>query len=791
MKPRLTNLLIVIALLALAGCNTGPQASPTPVAPAESSPPTALSPAVDATEPVTPAAPSPSTEATPVASGTELAVSPALDPFPLISRDSLFAFLEDLTAIQAYSGWRNSGSLGEQEALDYVEERLAEFSYLHDLGLEVERQEFRVFLGTEFWDNQLRLTIGGREVDVPASGLRGDRDSVVQALYFDSDGKLNDADRNPVAVAGPVTVIRSADEIALLTSADLRGKVVFVDYAVVDRSVMDPQRATAIASDLLARQPAGVVLVTRNSNKIGESHGAFVGDLAAFNWAERPGDEPIPILYARLEDLAPAGIDSLDDLSQVEAAHLTWDADVSSPAMSGNLVVRVPGADSSQALILGAHVDSPNAPGAMDNGSGSAILLEVARVLDAAHFRPAVDLYLVWFGSEELGLYGSAYFVSTHQGLLDRTAAMLQLDCLSYPLDGIDASLELVGWSYGRLGDDSLAWPDYLAQAAEQVGVEAGVTNSYTPWSDNSPFAGYDVPNADLIYMNEAQMEATGSLHYAAHIHDPYDTIDLVLGDVFEQMARVALAAAVSTAGDTSPLRVTPKPDRRVVLIGSHTEPAHMTPAALTDFGMAMSMEGFDVDLVPYGQPVTAADLEGADLAIVLPVVDYPGPGGGPELYDEAWSPEEIAAMDQYVAGGGLLVLTNSANRLKYYNRVLDPNEDLVDANDLSGRFGVTFEDRPLSSGNVRVTGSSPLVQGVTQLSMAPANGVRFSLIEGTQFEVLAETGGQIVMALVEYGDAGGEVLVLADVGILGSSGEPTLANLPFWQNLAGYARTR
>lgn len=46
-------------------------------------------------------------------------------------------------------------------------------------------------------------------------------------------------------------------------------------------------------------------------------------------------------------------------------------------------------------------------------------------------------------------------------------------------------------------------------------------------------------------------------------------------------------------------------------------------------------------------------------------------------------------------------------------------------------------------------------------------------------------------MALVRYGDAGGEVLVLADVGILGSTGEPTLTNLPFWRNLAEYARAR
>ena len=791
MKCKLTNLLIVIALLTLAGCATWPQTSRPAATPTEPPLPSALPPSADATPPL-------STEATPAGSDTDAVALPAAELFSLISQDSLFAYLEDLTAIQAYSGWRNSGSLGEQEALDYVQERLAEFSYLQDLGLEVERQEFRVFVGTEFWDSQLRLTVGGREVQVPASGLRGDRDSVVQALYFDSDGELNDAERNPLVVAGPVVVIHSADQIEPLTSADLRGKVVLVDYAVVDRSVMDPQQATAIASDLLARQPAGVVLVTHNSNKIGESHGAFVGDTAAFNWAERPTDKPIPILYARLEDLAPAGIGSLDDLSQVEAAHLTWDADVSSPAMSGNLAVRIPGTDPSEALILGAHIDSPNAPGAMDNGSGSAILLEVARVLDAAHFQPAMDLYLVWFGSEELGLYGSAHFVSTHQELLDRTAAMLQIDCLAYPLDGIDASLDLVGWSYGRLGDDSLPWPDYLAEAAEPYGVAAGVTNSYTPWSDNSPFDGYDVPNADLIYMNEAQMEATGSLHYAAHIHDPYDTVDLVQGDVFGQMARVAMAAVVESpvtevgaGGGASPLRVTPKPDRRVVLIGSRTEPVHMTPASLTEFGMAMSMEGFDVDLVPYGQPVTAADLEGVDLVIVLPVVDYPGPGGGPELYDEALTAEEIAILEQYVAKGGFLVLTNSANRLKYYNRVLDPNEDLADASDLSGRFGATFEDRALSTGNVRVTGSSPLVEGVTSLSMAQANGVRFHLVEGTQFEVLAETGGQLVVALVQHGDAGGEVLVLADLGILGSSGEPTLTNLPFWQNLAEYARNR
>ena len=55
------------------------------------------------------------------------------------------------------------------------------------------------------------------------------------------------------------------------------------------------------------------------------------------------------------------------------------------------------------------------------------------------------------------------------------------------------------------------------------------------------------VANADLIYMDLQAMEATGSLHYAAHIHDPYDTVELARdkADVLEQMAHVALTAAL------------------------------------------------------------------------------------------------------------------------------------------------------------------------------------------------------------------------------------------------------
>jgi hypothetical protein len=554
--------------------------------------------------------------------------------------------------------------------------------------------------------------------------------------------------------------------------------------------IMDAHEAVTLAWQLIDKGPAGLVLVTRFSNQQGESHGSFVGDSSALDWVEAKAAPPA--LYARLEDLAPAGIGSWDDLERAQAARLTWDADVFSPAESANLVARIPGADATRAVILGAHIDSPNAPGALDDGSGSAMLLEVARVLDASSTQPPIDLYLVWFGSEEVGLYGASHFVATHQELLDRTVAMLQIDALSRPLDGLDADLKLVTWPYGRLGDARLLWPEYLAGAASDRGVDVFLETVYYIYSDNSSFGGFDVPHASLIY--EPELPPNTIVHYACHWHDPYDTMDLAreMGDVLEQMTHVALAAALDIGPDTDRdqtiLRVTPRADRRALFVASHTEATHMSPVAFTELGMALAMEGFDVDLLPYGQAVTPADLEGADLVVALPVLDYPSPEADVDLYDEAWTQDEVDALEAYVDGGGFLVLSNSARRLKYGNQGLEGNEDWPDANDLASRFGVTFLQGALKGSQAGVDTQHPLVEGLVSLELGGGTSVPFQMAKGIQGTVLARAGGETAVVLIEHGPAGGQVLVLADVALL-TAGRTEPQNLPFWQNLARYAR--
>jgi pimeloyl-ACP methyl ester carboxylesterase len=699
----------------------------------------------------------------------------------LISQERLFASLAELTTIQPYSGWRNSATEGEAEALDYMADALEGLSYLQTLGLELERQRFRVFLATELWDTRLYLTTQGHETEVPSDAPRGHRHEIAQALRFDSDGVLNDSERNPVEVQGDVVVIRSATEIDSLEEGDVRGRIVLMDSAVISLDPADrhggSHEPTQVIAELIKKGTAGLVLLTEFSDVTTGSQGKFIGDGIALEGVT--AEAVIPILYARLEDLAPAGISSWEELAQIETARLIWDTDVFSPGTSGNLIARIPGADSSQAIILGAHIDSANSPGAIDNGINSVALLEVAHILNEAQLQPAVDLYLVWFGSEEIGLYGSQHFVNTHQELLDRTAA-------AFLMDGIIVStptsiLVLDSWSYSRFGDGRLTFPRYLEEKAHTQNITLDEVEDYQGiGSDNGVFNGF-VPTTGFAFGSKEGDRA----------HSPYDTLDGVqgLGDLMEQVTSLALIAAWETSQDLPELGVTPMPSHRAVIVASHTEVVHMTPATLVEMDRALAWEGFDVDVIPHGEAVTAADLDDAELVVVLPVIDYPGHGGDLQVYDEAWTAEEIEALVRYVEQGGLLVLTNSAHRIHLFGRVFDENEDWTDVNALSAHFGVVFEEGTLPSSSAQIQQEHPLVEGQLNLILIRDNGVPFTMLSG---DALAEVDGRPAVGLVESGEAGGQVLVLADVGMLGFAGPgPSEGdNLTFLRNLARYART-
>ena len=80
--------------------------------------------------------------------------------------------------------------------------------------------------------------------------------------------------------------------------------------------------------------------------------------------------------------------------------------------MTNNVITDSPWGDPDRTVVVSAHNDSVVAgPGINDDGSGTAMDLELARHLGSAGQKPRNHVRFLWVGAEELGLLGSSYYV--------------------------------------------------------------------------------------------------------------------------------------------------------------------------------------------------------------------------------------------------------------------------------------------------------------------------------------------------------------------------------------------
>jgi Zn-dependent M28 family amino/carboxypeptidase len=76
-----------------------------------------------------------------------------------------------------------------------------------------------------------------------------------------------------------------------------------------------------------------------------------------------------------------------------------------------NLIAESKGGDKNHVLVVDAHLDAIFGAGMLDNASGSATILDIAQMMHSVN--PRNKLRFIWFGGEELGLLGSAAYVSS------------------------------------------------------------------------------------------------------------------------------------------------------------------------------------------------------------------------------------------------------------------------------------------------------------------------------------------------------------------------------------------
>jgi hypothetical protein len=165
-----------------------------------------------------------------------------------------------------------------------------------------------------------------------------------------------------------------------------------------------------------------------------------------------------------------------------------------------NLVLTLPGTSHpDEIVILSAHLDSTSenplssAPGAEDNGSGAAALLEAARLFRLLSFERTVQI--IWFTGEEQGLLGSTAFTQDMDP--DRIAAVVNLDMFGFDSDN-DRCFEL---HVGTL-PASNAIGQCFVQTIEEYQLDLTydcLTETATDRSDHGSFWRYDVGAIEVL----------------------------------------------------------------------------------------------------------------------------------------------------------------------------------------------------------------------------------------------------------------------------------------------------
>jgi Zn-dependent M28 family amino/carboxypeptidase len=223
---------------------------------------------------------------------------------------------------------------------------------------------------------------------------------------------------------------------------------------------------------------------------------------------------------------------------------------VSKPARAANVIADLPGRNSG-VVLLGGHLDSvANGPGINDNGSGSALVLELARQARRLGVRPAQGLRFAFWGAEELGLVGSSAYVAGLNGSQRRQlSAVLNFDMVGSPNFArfvYDGDRQPPGSA--RIEN---AFRTYFA-AHKQPVEELSLKGS----SDHAPFAEAGFAVGGLFTGADERKPASAARRFGGAAGKPYDscyhqacdTVANVNMRVFDQMADAAAVVALHLA---------------------------------------------------------------------------------------------------------------------------------------------------------------------------------------------------------------------------------------------------
>jgi hypothetical protein len=260
------------------------------------------------------------------------------------------------------------------------------------------------------------------------------------------------------------------------------------------------------------------------------------------------------------------------------SARMTVSVEVDSRVLTTrNVVGMIPGSDpalANEVVMIGGHYDHDGArggyvwPGADDNGSGSAGVLEIARAFATNGTKPKRTLLFALWSGEEKGLLGSKYYTEHPAFPIDKTVTYINLDMI-----GRDGDPETGGDPHASMGSTTGA-PKPASSApkvdpANWMSIEG--SNTFPTLQTTTESQNRDVGLAITYKASDMKFGASDHLYFARagvpvisyfdgghdDYHQPTDTVDKINFAKMEKVARLCYLTMWDIAA--SPERPTKK----------------------------------------------------------------------------------------------------------------------------------------------------------------------------------------------------------------------------------------
>ncbi|WP_431851517.1 M28 family peptidase [Allosphingosinicella sp.] len=332
-------------------------------------------------------------------------------------------------------------------------------------------------------------------------------------------------------ITAEVVGFETIEALEAVPDSAVRGKIVFVSHAMAPTQDGSGYgyfgRARREGPSIASRKGAAAIVIRSIGTDYHRNPHTGVQ-----TWAE--GVRPIP-----------AGALSIPDSEQLQRIlrrpfpvrmRLVLTPRNIGTRQSGNVFAEVPGRDPSAGIVLVAcHLDSWDlGTGAVDDAAGCGIVAAAAhRIMRAG--TPLRTIRIVWFGAEEVGLFGGYDYLRRHSG--DNHAAIAESD---FGADRI--------WRFdSRLNPAARPAVDRIARLLFPLGIVAGSVTEASG-SDIGPLSASGVPTIAL--------RQDGTRYFDLH-HSPDDTLDKV--DLTQLRQNVAawtamLAVAADMPGEFGPV---------------------------------------------------------------------------------------------------------------------------------------------------------------------------------------------------------------------------------------------